>query len=232
MGDLGTHGSSEAEGPSERQRRGLNPTKTRQRKPQTRAFLQRVWRTGILREFELPKGGWRVRRFTYDVLDRALAFRRDFLLWPGQDSEQDDRAVLHRVAGFLMEARWDDPSVQRTLSALQTLLGIGAVVEPGERAPGETHPSLWHVAEQRYIVHRPVRKAIAHLEADPTFQPYVERAREQLRQEAANARDEGEQLRKELAEGNTETGAAKLRDLVRAMRAEGNLPRSKPPDKR
>jgi hypothetical protein len=173
-----------------------------------------------------------VRRFTYDVLNRALSFRRDFLLWPGQDSEQDDRAVLNRVVGLLMVDRWENPRLGRTLSALQTLLGIGAVVEAGDRAPGETHPSLWHAGEQRYLVHGPVRKAIARLEADQALRPYVDRAREQLRQEAADTRERGEQLRKELAEGKPETGAAKLRDLVRTMRAEGTLPRSKPPDTR
>jgi hypothetical protein len=87
--------------------------------------------------------------------------------------------------------------------------------------------SLWDVARQSYRPDPHHRSALLALERGPMKQ-YVQLARQAVAGDGADTRGRGEQLRKELAEGERQPLVAKLRDLVRSHREQGDLPQTDP----
>ena len=82
-------------------RRGENspkPTKRRNRKPETLAFLRRALDPAQgLHPFDLPLG-WRDRPpRRYKTIAEALKLKLDRALWVGNDQQTNPGAVLHRV---------------------------------------------------------------------------------------------------------------------------------------
>jgi hypothetical protein len=218
--------------PSERlnKKSGLKPTRRRNRKPETLAFLRRAW-TGEFADFEVPDEYRTVPRRGYKFLAAALTYRAGSLEWAGQNRSVNDVAILRRVA-------WELPGARRDASG-ETAVRYD-LVHAEIRALLEVHALRWDVASQRYLVHKAVRQRREALEAEPEFAPFVRTARAQLEQEFSGKPIRGwspggvqvraQQLRRELAEGRQRQPLdARLRDLVRNARERGELPRERPP---
>src|SRR3954453_13595997 len=91
---------------------GLKPTrKRRNRKPATLSYLGP--RLGHeISDLEVPRA-FHGLRTDYKKLAAGIQERRDFMLWRGQGSENNDRRILERVCHGLLVGRVDAPGAEQ-----------------------------------------------------------------------------------------------------------------------
>ena len=221
---------------------GLMPTKRRNRKPETRAFLRRALGEG-LHPFDLPHG-WRgqpPRR--YKTIAAALQLHLDRREWPGNDQQANPVAVLRRVRQHVRDECRDAPEPRGTTFG-GVLERLDIVLDP-DRDSGRT---TWNSDERRCAVSPEARALLDELWANPAIAPFIASACRQLEDEydgkpiasshpgAPKHQAATKQLRKEIGTG--ERLPDRLRDLVRNARERGDLPRrsvlidAKPPARR
>jgi len=202
---------------------GLKPTKTRNRKPETLAFLRHALLDG-LHDLDLPRE-WRGRpRRQYRTIARALEHHHERLSWCGNDQTASCVAVLRRVAKEIQGAARDaaEPDKAWLEAIREQILDVLT-----------TTPMTWDTDEQRYVVPQSARQLLDRLNREPRLQPFLVTAYSQLKDECEGKPIPGwhpgapqhraAQLAKELSEGHAPLHA-RLRDLVRNARERGDLP--------
>jgi hypothetical protein len=206
----------------------LKPTKRRNRKPESLAFLRRALGEG-LHVFDLPHG-WREqpdRR--YKTIAAALQLQLDRKEWPGNDQQDNPVAILRRVRQALQAARRDGPESEREM--LDSVSArIDAVLDPD----GSSGRTTWNIDTQRYVVSPEAEALLDDLWTNAVIQPHLWGACQQLEDAydgkpiagwhpgAPRHQARTQQLRKEVGTG--ERLPERLRDLVRNARERGDLP--------
>ena len=215
-------------------RRGKNspkPTKRRNRKPETLAFLRRALDPEQgLHPFDLPLEYRDQPPRRYKTIAEALKLKLDRALWVGNDQQANPGAVLHRV-GLGIDAAINLGAVSEEDRVV--LAEIAAEIE-NVLDPDVTPWLLWNVAEQRYESTDEVRDLLDRLERVPAARSFLNAAYKQLSDEYESKPRRGwpgalrfspwvRQLEKELGDQRNLPG--RLRDLTRNARERGDLPR-------